>query len=34
MSTVQSKYLKDENGNVFSPITSDTSVMLGGGCAH
>ena len=31
MSTVQSKYLKDENGEVFSPVTSDTSVMLNGG---
>lgn len=25
------KYLKDENGDIFSPITSFSSVMMGGG---
>lgn len=29
--SVQQKYLKDENGNIFSPITSASSVILGGG---
>ena len=31
MSQVNAKYLKDENGNVFSPITKDNSVIVGGG---
>lgn len=30
MSTKQ-KYLKDENGNIFSPIVSTDSVITGGG---
>lgn len=30
MST-QIKYLKDENGEIFSPIVSSSSVMMGGG---
>jgi len=29
--SVKQKYLKDENGNIFSPITSADSVILGGG---
>lgn len=29
--SVKQKYLKDENGEIFSPITSANSVMLGGG---
>lgn len=29
MST-QIKYLKDENGEIFSPIVSSSSVMMGG----
>lgn len=30
---VQGKYLKDENGNIISPIVSDETVMMaiGGG---
>lgn len=34
MSQVNGKYLKDENGNVFSPITSPGSIVYhknGGG---
>lgn len=31
MSTVKQKYLKDENGDIFSPIVGDSSVILGGG---
>lgn len=35
MSTVNGKYIKDENGNIFSPITSAGSVigkrLIGGG---
>lgn len=29
--SVKQKYLKDENGEIFSPITSASSVVLGGG---
>ena len=29
--SVKQKYLKDENGEVFSPITSADSVIVGGG---
>lgn len=28
---VNKKYLKDENGNIFSPIISSESVIVGGG---
>ena len=28
--SVKQKYLKDENGEVFSPITSADSVIVGG----
>lgn len=31
MTTVNQKYLKDENGEVFSPIVSTSSVYDGGG---
>ena len=31
MSNVNGKYLKDENNQVFSPITSSESVIMGGG---
>lgn len=30
MSQVNGKYLKDENGNIFSPITSSDTVISGG----
>lgn len=30
MSSVNGRYLKDEDGNVFSPIVSAESVMFGG----
>lgn len=30
MSNVNGKYLKDENNQVFSPITSSESVIMGG----
>lgn len=29
--SVKQKYLKDENGEVFSPIVSTDSVITGGG---
>lgn len=29
--SVQQKYLKDENGNIFSPIVSTDSIYTGGG---
>lgn len=31
MSQVQGKYLRDENGNIFSPITSADSIFYMGG---
>ena len=31
MSQVNGKYIKDENGNIISPITSAKSVVFGGG---
>ena len=31
MSQVNGKYIKDENGNIISPITSAESVVFGGG---
>lgn len=31
MSTVNGKYIKDENGNIFSPIVSSDSVITKGG---
>lgn len=31
MSKVKQKYLKDENGKIFSPIVSSSSVYLRGG---
>jgi hypothetical protein len=34
MSTVSGKYLKDENGNVISPVTSVWSVYTGGGSCY
>lgn len=30
MSQVNGKYIKDENGNIISPITSAESVVFGG----
>ena len=30
MSTVKAKYLKDENGEKFSPVVSADTVYLGG----
>ena len=34
MSNVNGKYLKDENNQVFSPITSSESVIMRGGGNH
>ena len=31
MSSVPGKYIKDENGNIFSPIVSSDSVITKGG---
>jgi hypothetical protein len=31
MSSVPGKYIKDENGNIFSPIVSSDSVIAMGG---
>lgn len=31
MSSVSGKYIKDENGNIFSPIVSSDSVIIKGG---
>lgn len=31
MSNVNGKYLKDENNEIFSPITSSESVIMRGG---
>lgn len=31
MSSVSGKYIKDENGNIFSPIVSSDSVITKGG---
>lgn len=31
MSQVNGKYIKDENNEIFSPITSSGSVIMGGG---
>ena len=31
MSQVNGKYIKDENGNIFSPIVSSDSVITKGG---
>lgn len=31
MSDVNAKYLRDENNEIFSPITSSESVIMGGG---
>lgn len=30
MSQVNGKYIKDENNEIFSPITSSESVIMGG----
>ncbi len=30
MSKVNGKYMKDENNEIFSPITSSESVIMGG----
>lgn len=30
MSDVNAKYLRDENNEIFSPITSSESVIMGG----
>lgn len=30
MANVPAKYLRDENGNIFSPIVSPSSVLDGG----
>lgn len=34
MSQINGKYIKDENGNIISPITSAESVVFGGGGAN
>jgi hypothetical protein len=31
MSSVPGKYIKDENGNIFSPIVSSDSIIARGG---
>lgn len=31
MSSVLGKYIKDENGNIFSPIVSSDSIITKGG---
>lgn len=31
MAIVKNKYLKDENGDIFSPVTGDESVIMNGG---
>lgn len=32
MSLVKQEYLKNKNDEIFSPITSSSSVRMGGGC--
>lgn len=34
MGQVQAKYMKDEQGNIFSPIVSSDSVIYNGGVAR